>query len=482
MSGRSWLIGLAAVSVSLCVASGVRAVPPMDTPTSTSADAGERASARLARWRGGDFLPCALFDEGTDPAYVEEVTARMVELWRGGGLERFNLDDPWFGGAGVAGALTYSFPPDGINISDGIGEGSAPNVLHATLTLQFGSEQAWKDIFRQVFDRWSEITGMEYIEVPDDGATWGLSGSANRGDIRIVMKQIDGPGGVLAYNQFPTNGDMVLDRSESYSNSANNFRRFRNIISHEHGHGLGLRHVCPVNSSKLMEPFVSTIFDGPQHDDIRGSQFFYGDPNEPNESFDQHTTLGAVQRGQTLTITDLSLRDDGDVDFYSFAVPDNAIVSISVTPDGFEYLQDRQNLDGTCPTGEPFDSASRIDLGLELILPDGQTTLREQVGGGLGEPEAISELPLENVLPAVFYARVSAEDLVGGAQLYRLAISVAETSAECDGDLNGDGVVGAQDMATLLGGWGQNEHDLNGDGVVTAADLAKLLGFWGPCS
>ncbi len=53
------------------------------------------------------------------------------------------------------------------------------------------------------------------------------------------------------------------------------------------------------------------------------------------------------------------------------------------------------------------------------------------------------------------------------------------------GDLDGDGVVGAQDLALLLGSWGpcppQEDcpADPNGDGVVGPNDLALLLGNWG---
>ncbi len=50
------------------------------------------------------------------------------------------------------------------------------------------------------------------------------------------------------------------------------------------------------------------------------------------------------------------------------------------------------------------------------------------------------------------------------------------------GDLNGDGVVGAVDLAILLGGWGgapDAQGDLNEDGVVGALDLALMLGAWG---
>lgn len=52
----------------------------------------------------------------------------------------------------------------------------------------------------------------------------------------------------------------------------------------------------------------------------------------------------------------------------------------------------------------------------------------------------------------------------------------------CPADLDGDGVVGASDLAALLGAWGgAGPADVNGDGSVNAADLAALLGAWGPC-
>lgn len=46
-------------------------------------------------------------------------------------------------------------------------------------------------------------------------------------------------------------------------------------------------------------------------------------------------------------------------------------------------------------------------------------------------------------------------------------------------DLNGDGVVNAADLATLLANWGTpGPGDLNGDGTVGPADLASLLAAW----
>ena len=52
----------------------------------------------------------------------------------------------------------------------------------------------------------------------------------------------------------------------------------------------------------------------------------------------------------------------------------------------------------------------------------------------------------------------------------------------CPADLDGDGAVGAPDLANLLGAWGgTGAADIDGDGTVGAQDLAAMLGAWGAC-
>jgi hypothetical protein len=48
-------------------------------------------------------------------------------------------------------------------------------------------------------------------------------------------------------------------------------------------------------------------------------------------------------------------------------------------------------------------------------------------------------------------------------------------------DLDGDGIVGASDLASILSSWGMSasEYDLDGDGIIGASDLAILLSSWG---
>jgi hypothetical protein len=63
-------------------------------------------------------------------------------------------------------------------------------------------------------------------------------------------------------------------------------------------------------------------------------------------------------------------------------------------------------------------------------------------------------------------------------------ITIARTAAN-PADLDGDGAVGAADLAVLLGAWGACPPkggcpaDLDGDGTVGASDLTALLAAWG---
>ena len=49
-----------------------------------------------------------------------------------------------------------------------------------------------------------------------------------------------------------------------------------------------------------------------------------------------------------------------------------------------------------------------------------------------------------------------------------------------EGDINGDGRVDGDDLASLLGAWGESgvTADLNGDGLVDGQDLSQLLAHW----
>ncbi len=87
-----------------------------------------------------------------------------------------------------------------------------------------------------------------------------------------------------------------------------------------------------------------------------------------------------------------------------------------------------------------------------------------------------------------------ADDLPGrhigkevGPDAYRLAVRYMNGLISCPGDTDGDGSIGASDIAVLIGNWGETSDptlaaDIDGDGDVDAADLAQMLGSWGPCA
>lgn len=279
----------------------------------------------------------ACFAPGTDPAYAEAIAAALL----GDGPPQYSLSSRWSftatngatGSAGTPITLTYSFVPD-----NSTGDPTTSNAVHATFDAQFGSRPVWKALFRRMFDDWSAQTGVTFVEVSDDGAPWpGSQGSlGQRGDVRIVAWEMDGPYGVLAYNYYPNGGDMAIDRDEDWAAAADDYRFLRNTLMHELGHGLGLQHVLPRDGTKLMEAFLNTGFDGPQDDDVRGTTSHYGDPREPNASAAAATDLGPIPT--TTTVSRLALHAPGDVDWFAVQASAGSSVAVSAAPVGGVYL------------------------------------------------------------------------------------------------------------------------------------------------
>ena len=62
-------------------------------------------------------------------------------------------------------------------------------------------------------------------------------------------------------------------------------------------------------------------------------------------------------------------------------------------------------------------------------------------------------------------------------------LDLRPTKPACPADLDGNGDVGAPDIASLLSQWGTfgGSADLDGDGTVASSDIAVLLSAWGMC-
>lgn len=422
----------------------------------------------------GPIVVC--FAEGTDEDYAQDVSSQ-VTLLNG---TSYYLGARWSGAQGSPRALTWSLAPDGLSIPGGVGEATSNNVLFSSMDTKFaaqGGRATWIARLQSCFDRWQQVTGLTFTRVTsggndwDDGAVWGSAGGATRGDIRISAHNIDGVNGVLGYTEFPSGGDMVLDSSEGWGSSASLHRFLRNTVMHELGHAYGLAHVCSNNSNQLMEPFLSTSFDGPQHDDIRGCERHYGDPFEIDDAAGTANDLGTIASGATVSNTCTlvagisgtpaantsicSIDANGEADFFKFTVSSSAAVSVTVTPLGFSYDNTAQAGDGSCPSLTTVNSLSMANLGLEVRASNGTTILGSATAAAIGLPEALTNI---SVPSGLVFIRVFETDAPGQVQFYRLTISVQNS---CTGlpDCNSNGVLDSCDIAD------GTSLDINGSNV-----------------
>lgn len=433
---------------------GAAAVGTLGVATYKTIGLGDR-SAKALKPCPADYtqlLPiAACFAEGTPPDVMAAVNQAMYKQWlesnrksAGEAGAEYFTGTRWSGTTGTPRVVTWSFAPDGLSIPSGIGEGTKPNTLFATMDSKFGGNRAlWIAQFQSIFDRWAALSGLSYQRIKfngndwDDGASWGSGGNANRGEVRISMKVIDGVNGVLAYNSFPPGGDMVLDSSESWQNSSNSYRFLRNVLGHEHGHGMGVFHVCPTSQTKLMEPFVSTAYDGPRHDDVRASQRLYGDAFEENDNTNQATDLGGLASGVPMAFgtvpppsipngSTISIDGTNDADYYKFNVTSAGNLDISINPIGLNYDSSQQLQNGNCSSGNFVNSLTIGDLQFSILDGNGNVMVSSN-----SQPAGVSEVLNDFFLPAAgtYYLFVSVSGSISQSQLYNGSLNFDTSGA-----------------------------------------------------
>lgn len=418
----------------------------------------------------------------------------------------FTTTDGSTGSPGDPITLTWSIVPDGTDTLDLVGSGTtAPSDLIADLDSEYGAgpggadltQRPWFPLIERSFERWNAVSGVTYVYEPnDDGADHGNVGNGGqlgvRGDVRVSGVSIDGGGGTLAYNYFPNIGDMALDTDDLpglFGNSFGDFRNLRNTIMHEAGHGLGLEHVNNSNVDILLDPTISTSFDGPQHDDLRGIHWFYGDalekaPAGRNETAALASPLGLLNLGATLSVgtggagasvegfeTDfVSITNENDADFFSFTLAQGASLTATMTPRGATYTQN----------GVEFVTTETADLTLAIFDTDGVTPLGEASLGAAGVVEEIADLLIE--AGGTYYARVESASAAADqvTQFYQLDLTAVASGAPLLlGDFNGDGVVNAPDYTLMRDTFGDfvtpfSGADHDGSGRVDLGDY----GLW----
>jgi autotransporter-associated beta strand protein len=410
--------------------------------------------------------------------------------------------------------LRWGIVTDGTSISAGIG---GTETTNGSSLIQFMdglygdngiadngdlTQKPWFSIFSSAFDRLGQVSGLtySYLAINSQNTSFvsitnSLTSSATIPEILIGGHSIDGQSGgnVLAYNYFPNTGDMVIDTDNTtfFGDSTNSSIGMRNVLMHEVGHGVGIDHVESSDGSFLMEPFVSTSFDGPQLDDILALQRGYGDAlekNGGNNTSGTATSLGTINAGGSASkgtagdstvvsagTTDfVSIDDESDLDFFSFTVAAGADVTLTLTPRGTTYLQG--------PQGGPeasFNSAAQSDLTLQLLDTNGTTVLNTANATGVGGSESINSVVLSSA--GTYFARVSGAT-TDKLQLYGLSVSVAAVSATFTASLDGSGNLvlgdntGNANTLTLKSNTANSRFEVTDSSNVLSTSIAGATG------
>ncbi len=400
-----------------------------------------------------DYAAHAIFAPGTPTEVVEqwEMQQRVTDMLQDAILagSRWNtsaIDSSPSQGDPIR--VTWSIVPDGtiLNTNGGggdLGVGNGSDLV-AFLDGIYGDggttnyeQKPWFSIFSNIYDVWSENTGLELVYEPfDDGGVMGDNANVGvagvRGDMRVGGRLIDGNSNVLAYNYYPNggglsglDGDMVIDTADNFyvnfsDGPGGENRGLTNVLAHEVGHGIGIAHVLPVDSTKLMEPFVNFAFLGPQEDDIFNAQQLYGDNLESNDTLATATNLGLVKNA-TRTLSGASIDNgDTDVDVYAFDINAPTELSVLLRPTGSQYDVAGQAF-GSVPSG-PYVTVNRMrqaDLRFRLLSEDG-TELLAVDNGALGAAETLNRFALESA--GRYYLQV--EGSGNEPQLYDVTLQV----------------------------------------------------------
>ena len=424
------------------------------------------------------FTATMMFGAGRAAAYdiVNRWSQTQVD---GGNLQR-----------GDAVTLRWSIVPDGQSYSRSNNSQLVQflddgwNVPAAQRVPSF-SGRPWWGVINQAYQQFGRVSGITMVYVPEQNGAGVDTGF--EGDVRIGGENLDGtPGGALADNTFPNDGDMRIDTTREANGSVGSYFNtepgLRNLVIHETGHGVGLGHAEFVNNSAkaVMEGGLRTDIWGLQFDDVYALNRQYGDPKERNGGNNTHATatmLGSVTTTSSISIgrdavdsvveqfDDDWLGIDGasDSDWFRFTVSGPSVAEIKLTPVGPTYETVQQGA---------FNAAAMNDLEFQVFQAPAMSLIGRASQAGIGLAESIAE----QLFPTAgdYFIRVLGRQ--DANQFYQLDLSFSEAPViDENADFDADGDVDGEDFLAWQRGVGTgstlSQGDANGDSQVDDLDL-----------
>ncbi|MCA9292434.1 MAG: hypothetical protein KDA20_01325 [Phycisphaerales bacterium] len=345
-------------------------------------------------------------------------------------------------GRAIRTRLTYSFVADGTTWGLPVVSATGPSDLSAKLISTFGDLDLGREYMRQGLAAWHIMCGLDYDEVADDGSPEDESTAriATRGDVRLGGLEF-GTDQFAAYNAFPAvsglavvaGSDMCINTSyfipSTFGLADFDYRLLRNVVSHEHGHGLGYFHLLPCDDTKLMEPVVSLAFDVVQLDERRGGQRNYGDRfsgnNAPTTAHDVGNLSQPVEHSifeRWLSTNGASGFNGSNQDYFTFTIDAPSNIAIAITPEGNIYSTQAQLIQCFGFGSETIAAQTAGNLAVQVF--DSSMTLVASAnnnGPGLIETLFLNPLPADTYTVRVYDVgpNPTADQVV---QLYSLTI------------------------------------------------------------
>jgi hypothetical protein len=264
--------------------------------------------------------------------------------------------------------ISFSFVPDGTSV------GGTPSSLFRVLNSDSKAPN-WQNAIVQAAAAWQQVTGINLVQVADDGAALGTGpdqqGDPDHGDIRIAGAPANSSTLAFAFAPPPINGgdlagDIVFNTAQPWTTNGGTYD-LETVAIHELGHALGLDH------SALTSAVLYAYYNGSKHaltaDDTAGIQSLYGpQPGDPdantsqkainlNGSLSSQGQLTQVMAGPLLT------QKTSGVDWFYVQAPANTsgTLTVSMQATGYSLLQpDVAVYNGTASTKlvEKYSTAS----------------------------------------------------------------------------------------------------------------------------
>ncbi len=339
----------------------------------------------------------------------------------------------------------WSVPADGTEIPCPWTD-NATNNLNATLKESLGGD--YMEELRFMFDRVGSVSGLEFVEMPDDNSPAcsskpGIEGQ--RGDIRIVGREL--PSGASGWSDMPNDGKSVIIQMNTATGAEKWDRTdWINVMMHEIGHASGLHHTeifesAEADTANLSRSIVGLCNpSGPQFDDVYALHRLYGDRmgrdggndtkanasnlgNLSDTSISLGTDANSLSLGKN-AVDFLSIDGDTDVDYYYFTLDSESELFLKLEPTGPTY-------DYKPEGGERVSLVSKKQSRLAFKLYDSDGNLLETKDEkGLGEPEMLDKV----VCDGKYFIKVFGDQ--DSNQFYQIHIEVSRVDPNLNSSEN----------------------------------------------